>query len=369
MGDDLARPPPTLWLVLFLVVPYLALLVQSFLAADEYGNVVFTPTLGHYRDFFTKPVYYGTLLYTFETAAIVTVACVLLSVPLAYVIAFKVKRYKSLLYTLIIVPLWVSYIVRTYAWKIILGRAGILNTFLLYVHLVDKPVEAFLYSRWAVVVGLVHIFTPFVLMPIYTAFEHIPRPLLEASRTSARAASPPFAGSSCRWPCRGSSPGHLRFRAHARRFPGGPPPGRARYADDLQRGPEPLRDLGRSPARLGDWHRDAAHRAWHPRADDARREIARQRGVLGRGRPPWRGEAVSGRRADVVTWLLYAAAVLVFVFIYLPLLVVVVYSFNPESVNSFPMTGVSLRWYRVMVENASLMKALRVSVAIALGGR
>ena len=174
--------PPALWLVLFLVVPYLALLVQSFLAADEYGNVVFTPTLGHYRDFFTKPVYYGTLLYTFETAAIVTVGCVLLSVPLAYFIAFKVKRYKSLLYTLIIVPLWVSYIVRTYAWKIILGRAGILNTFLLYIHAVDAPVEAFLYSRWAVVVGLVHIFTPFVLMPIYTAFEHIPRPLLEASK-------------------------------------------------------------------------------------------------------------------------------------------------------------------------------------------
>jgi spermidine/putrescine transport system permease protein len=77
---------------------------------------------------------------------------------------------------------------------------------------------------------------------------------------------------------------------------------------------------------------------------------------------------MSGRRADVVTWLLYAAATLVFVFIYLPLLVVVVYSFNPESVNSFPMTGFSLRWYRVMIENASLMKALRVSVAIALGG-
>lgn len=77
---------------------------------------------------------------------------------------------------------------------------------------------------------------------------------------------------------------------------------------------------------------------------------------------------MSGRRADLVTWLLYAAATLVFVFIYLPLLVVIVYSFNPESVNSFPMTGVSLRWYRVMLENASLMKALRVSVSIALGG-
>jgi spermidine/putrescine transport system permease protein len=77
---------------------------------------------------------------------------------------------------------------------------------------------------------------------------------------------------------------------------------------------------------------------------------------------------VSGRRADPVTWLLYAAAIFVFGFIYLPLLVVVIYSFNPDSVNSFPMRGFSLRWYRVMLENESLMKALRVSVGIALGG-
>ena len=77
---------------------------------------------------------------------------------------------------------------------------------------------------------------------------------------------------------------------------------------------------------------------------------------------------MSGRRADPVTWLLYAAAIFVFAFIYLPLLVVVIYSFNPDSVNSFPMRGFSLRWYRVMLENESLMKALRVSVGIALGG-
>jgi len=173
---------PSLWLFLFLALPYLALFVQSFLASDELGNVVMRPTAEHYRDFFAKPVYYGTLLYTFKIAAIVTTLCVLISVPLAYVIAFKVKRYKELIYTLIIVPLWVSYIVRTYAWKIILGREGILNTFLLYVGVVDKPVEAFLYSQSAVVIGLVHIFTPFVLMPIYTAFEHIPRSLVEASK-------------------------------------------------------------------------------------------------------------------------------------------------------------------------------------------
>jgi spermidine/putrescine transport system permease protein len=174
--------PPALWLFVFLVLPYLALLVQSFLATDEFGRTVYSPTAEHYGRFVAKPVYYGTLIETFKIAGIVTVLCVLLSVPLAYVIAFKVRRYKSLVYTLVIVPLWVSYIVRAYAWKIILGEEGILNSLLLFTGITDKPVSVFLYSTVAVVIGLVHIFTPFVLMPVYTAFEHIPRPLIEASK-------------------------------------------------------------------------------------------------------------------------------------------------------------------------------------------
>lgn len=174
--------PPALWLLFFLILPYLALFVQSFLASDEFGNVVYKPTLDHYHRFFTKPLYYETLLATFEIASIVTVFAVALSVPLAYVIAFKVKKYKGLLYTLVIVPLWVSYIVRAYAWKIILGREGVLNSFLTYTGITSGPIDAFLYSKAAVIIGLVHIFTPFVLMPVYTAFEHIPRPLIEASK-------------------------------------------------------------------------------------------------------------------------------------------------------------------------------------------
>lgn len=73
-------------------------------------------------------------------------------------------------------------------------------------------------------------------------------------------------------------------------------------------------------------------------------------------------------RPDLLTALLWAAAVAVFAFVYLPLVVVIVYSFNPDSVNSFPMRGASLRWYRAMVEDEGLMSALRLSVAIALGG-
>ena len=74
------------------------------------------------------------------------------------------------------------------------------------------------------------------------------------------------------------------------------------------------------------------------------------------------------RLPDVLTALLWIAAVSVFLYIYLPLLVVIVYSFNPDSVNSFPMRGVSLRWYRVMLDNADLMRSLQISVMIALGG-
>lgn len=174
--------PPGVWLLLFLVLPYLALFGQSFLSTDDLGRVVASPTLAPYQALFTKPLYRDTLLYTFRVALTVTALCILLAVPLAYAIAFKLRRHKQLVYTLVIVPLWVSYIVRAYAWKIILGLEGILNTFLIYIGVASGPVEAFLYSRWAVVLCLVHIFTPFVLMPIYTAFEHIPRSLIEASK-------------------------------------------------------------------------------------------------------------------------------------------------------------------------------------------
>ncbi|WP_082033953.1 ABC transporter permease [Cohnella kolymensis] len=94
----------------------------------------------------------------------------------------KSKKNKQLWYTLVIIPLWVSYLVRAYAWKIVLGQEGILNNLLLSVGLIDKPLEIFLYSPYAVVLALTHIYTPWVLMSIYTSLEHIPRDILEASK-------------------------------------------------------------------------------------------------------------------------------------------------------------------------------------------
>jgi spermidine/putrescine transport system permease protein len=174
--------PLAIWMVAFLILPYVNVLLQSFYSTDDFGVLKPGFTLESYKRFFTGKLYYVTLLKTFALSAVVTACTLVLSIPLAYYIAFKAKRNKVFLYTLIILPLWVSYIVRAYAWKIVLGETGVLNSFLMYVGLTDEPISSLLYSDIAVIIAMTHIYTPFVLMPVYTAFEQIPRSLVEASK-------------------------------------------------------------------------------------------------------------------------------------------------------------------------------------------
>ena len=94
-------------------------------------------------------------------AARVTIFSLLLGYPLAYYLSFYAGKRKDLLYQLVIIPLWVSYLVRAYAWKTILGSDGVLNTLLRYAHLTSHPLDFLLYSPFAVVLTLTHIYTPF----------------------------------------------------------------------------------------------------------------------------------------------------------------------------------------------------------------
>jgi ABC-type spermidine/putrescine transport system permease subunit I len=86
-----------------------------------------------------------------------------------------------LLYLAVLIPLWSSYLVRVFAWKTILGSSGLLNSFLLNLHIVNQPVEAFLYSNYAIFITLVHVWLPYMILPIYAAMDRIPPSLLEAS--------------------------------------------------------------------------------------------------------------------------------------------------------------------------------------------
>src|SRR5246127_301950 len=173
--------PPLLWVAVFLLLPYALMFAHSFWMVRE-GMLIHHWNRQNYRTLLANPLYASVFLRTFRIAAAVTICALLLGYPLAYYLSFHVQRRKELLYQLVIVPLWVSYLVRGYAWKTILGSDGVLNGLLQYVHLTREPVSFFLYSPFAVVLMLTHIYTPFVFLPIYAALEHIPRPLIEASQ-------------------------------------------------------------------------------------------------------------------------------------------------------------------------------------------
>ena len=173
--------PPLVWVVLFLLLPYGLLFCYSFWSVSLSQTIVHSWTLDNYHELFRVNVYLQTLFRSMWIAARVMTFSLLLGYPLAYYLSFYAGPRKDLFYQLVIIPLWVSYLVRAYAWKTILGSDGVLNTLLQYVHLTKHPLEFLLYSPFAVVLTLTHIYTPFAVLPIYAALEHIPRNLVEAS--------------------------------------------------------------------------------------------------------------------------------------------------------------------------------------------
>jgi spermidine/putrescine transport system permease protein len=174
--------PPLAWVALFLLAPYLLMFCYSFWSVSPDQTIVHQWNYGNYTELATKAVYHQTLFRSAWIATRVTLFALLLGYPLAYYVSFRSGARKNLLYQLVIIPLWVSYLVRAYAWKTILGSDGVLNTLLQYIHLTRHPLEFLLYSPFAVVLTLTHIYTPFAFLPIYASLEHIPRKLVEASQ-------------------------------------------------------------------------------------------------------------------------------------------------------------------------------------------
>ena len=173
--------PPLLWVALFLLVPYALMFAYSFWSVSPAQTIVHSWSFANYRALLSHDVYRQTLLRSAWIAARVMIFSLLLGYPVAYLLSFHAGARKNLLYQLVIIPLWVSYLVRAYAWKTILGTDGVLNTSLQYLHLTHQPLQFLLYSPFAVVLTLTHIYTPFTFLPVYAAMEHIPRNLVEAS--------------------------------------------------------------------------------------------------------------------------------------------------------------------------------------------
>ena len=173
--------PPLLWVTVFLLVPYAILFCYSFWSVSPRKRSCTTGICRIICSWRAIPFTCRCFFARCASPASVTVLALLLGYPLAYYLSFHAAKRKDLLYQLVIIPLWASYLVRGYAWKTILGSDGVLNGFLQYLHITHRPVEFFLYSPFAVILTLTHIYTPFTLLPIYASLEHIPRNLVEAS--------------------------------------------------------------------------------------------------------------------------------------------------------------------------------------------
>ena len=173
---------PLTWVLITLVVPVAVLLAHSFFVVEF---PTFRPALvfDSYNEIATDPQYFQVIGRTLKIALITAACSLLVAYPLAYFLAIKVKSHtlRTTLYFLIILPLWVSYLLRAYVWKTILGQEGILNSFLMYTGLISEPSPLFLYNQFSMVITLTYIFIPFMAMPIVAALEKIPPRLLEAS--------------------------------------------------------------------------------------------------------------------------------------------------------------------------------------------
>ena len=172
---------PTLMVMLFsMCVPFAMMVVLSFWTQVGYDfDTAFTGK--NYANVVDGAVYTKLLLRSLWISAFCTFATVIISYPMAYYVAFHVHRRKAVWIILMTLPFWTSYLLRIFTWKVILGYNGAINSGLIGMGLIDKPLEFLLYNPSAVVITLTHAWAAFAILPIYVSLEKIDRSLLEAA--------------------------------------------------------------------------------------------------------------------------------------------------------------------------------------------
>ncbi len=204
-GGRLAVLLPYLWLIAFFLVPFLIVLKISFsattiaqppyepvldLAAGWQGVKDFLAGLSidNYKTLIGDDLYLYSYLKSLQVAALSTLILLVTAYPVAYALARTPRRWQPILLLLIVLPFWVSLLIRVYAWMTILQREGLLNQLLVAIGLVDEPVT-WLASDTAVYIGLVYSYFPFMVLPLYASLERMDESLLEAA---ADLGSPPW---------------------------------------------------------------------------------------------------------------------------------------------------------------------------------
>ena len=173
---------PTLGLVAALMcIPILAMGLMSFWHQTGHMSFDTSGTLQNYVEALTRDMYQVLFLRSLSISGLTTIATVVMAFPLAYFIAFYVKRHKMVWIILVTLPFWTSYLLRVFAWKVILGYNGAVNSGLISLGVIDEPLTFLMYNPTAVVITLTHAWATVAILPIYVSLEKIDRSVLEAA--------------------------------------------------------------------------------------------------------------------------------------------------------------------------------------------
>lgn len=172
--------PATAYLILFLAIPLLIVLLYSFLQRGTYGGITWIFTLQNYQRLL-NPIYWNVLWRSLQMAFFTTLICLIIGYPLAFFIATRSPRWRTILLLLIIIPFWTNFLVRTYAWMILLRQEGVINTTLETLQIINQPLEL-LFTPLAVNIGLIYGYLPFMILPLYTTLERFNFTLIEAAQ-------------------------------------------------------------------------------------------------------------------------------------------------------------------------------------------
>jgi putrescine transport system permease protein len=193
-GQRLVIALPYLWLIVFFLVPFLIVLKISFAEFSPLGRPPYEPVfrwleegalqikllVGSYQYLFNEPLYVSSWAYSLMVAAVSTLLCLMLGYPMAYAISRAAPTHRNVFLMLVILPFWTSFLLRVYAWIGLLKTDGVINNVLMGLGIIDAPLTM-MYTSFAVYVGIVYSYLPFMILPLYSNLEKHDNTLLEAA--------------------------------------------------------------------------------------------------------------------------------------------------------------------------------------------
>ncbi|GAA3835173.1 ABC transporter permease [Sphaerisporangium flaviroseum] len=167
------------YLIVFLLVPLALILSYTIFRRGRFGGVVYEATGENFTRLF-DPLYFDIVLSSVRTAAVTTLIALLIGYPTAYVIAQLPRKWKTIALLAVVLPFWTNFVIRVYAWVILLSGPGLVNETLTGIGLIDKPIQL-LYNEGTIVTGLLYSYLPLMILPLYAAIERLDPQLREAS--------------------------------------------------------------------------------------------------------------------------------------------------------------------------------------------